>query len=125
MKKFVNEQFKFDNPFRLEEVRDKFATENLVKRFRKLYSFKYPQISNRNSGLMWDDLNFSRSEQLESSSIYKDKLSCILSFLKNKSGSLLDIGFGKGTVETQLKNSNLDLFGIDISKKSVSFLKRS
>ncbi len=113
------------NPFRIEEKRGFYAKKSSLKKFIKLYSRKYPSISNKNSGSLWDNLNFSRSEKLQNSSIYLDKLSQVLRLLKNKGGNLLDIGFGKGVIERELKNSDFSLFGIDISKKSVNELKES
>lgn len=112
------------DPFRLEEKRSFYAKRNFINKFQELYSKEYPSISNKNSGILWDKLNFSRSEELLNSPIYIDKISQIYKILKNEHGLLLDIGFGKGFIEKKLKKTNLNLYGIDISQKSIRSLKR-
>ncbi len=112
------------NGFRIEEKRDLYAQKGNLREFKKLYSKKNPSISNKNSDILWDDINFSRSGELKKSRIYIDKLSQILNFLKGKKGNLLDVGFGKGAMESRLKNSDFNLFGIDISNRSVNNVRK-
>ena len=118
-------QNKLHNPFRFEERRSFYARKGYVKKFRELYSKNYPSISNKNTGILWDVLNFSRSGELQNSPVYIDKLLQISKLLENRSGNLLDVGFGKGVMEKKLSSKNFKLFGIDISKKSVDELSRS
>ncbi len=112
------------NGFRVEEKRDLYAQEGDLRKFKKLYSKKNPSIINKNSDILWDDINFSRFGELKKSPIYIDKLSQILNFLKGKKGNLLDVGFGKGAIENKLKNHDFNLFGIDISSRSVNDIKK-
>lgn len=116
---------KIKNAFQVERLRNFYAKKGLDRKFYKLYSAKFPSINNLNSGVMWDDLNFSHSEMLSGSPVYKDKLSQIFNILKNKKGNLLDIGFGEGLIEKGLTKSNLKLFGIDISDRSVKTLNKT
>ena len=57
---------------------------------------------------------------------YLDKLNRVAKVLANKSGNLLDIGFGMGHLERILteQKSKLNLFGIDFAPKSVSRVKK-
>jgi ubiquinone/menaquinone biosynthesis C-methylase UbiE len=112
-------------PFRIEEKRDQLSKQKKYRRFSELYSRKFPSISNKNTGNMWDKLNFSRKNELNDSPIYRDKLKNILLLLNKHEGNLLDVGFGSGVIEKQLNKSQFNLYGIDISKKSVNNLKKS
>lgn len=114
-------QSKLNTPFEVEKKRDKLAKLGLKKDFEKLYSSKNPQISNNNTVKMWDRLNSEKN--LLTSNIYKDKISIILNYLSNKSGKLLDVGFGNGYLEKKL--NNFELYGIDTSKKSVQSLNNN
>lgn len=112
------------DPFRLEELRDLNAKNGNYKKFRRLYSGEYKSIKNLNTGKLWNRLNFIRSHELLDSPIYKDKIYQISASLSNFEGRLLDIGFGKGNLERSLRRSNFDLFGIDISEKSVNEIRK-
>lgn len=114
-------QLTISDPFDLEFKRDFYSKRLQTKKFKSLYSKKYPEISNTNSGKMWDVLNFSRRE-LHNSPIYKDKILQITKYLQDKKGNLLNVGFGNGVLEQRINNYNL--FGIDISEKSVKNIKR-
>ena len=112
------------NPFRLEEQRALYAENKNISAFRKLYSRYTPSILNMNTGLLWDGLNFSLLGDLEESPIYKDKVLQVLRLLKNRKGKLLDVGFGAGYVESKLSKGQLELYGIDISGKSLMEVKK-
>lgn len=108
----------------LESVRQKYAILKMTNKFKSLYFGKLPEISNKNNGKKWDKLNTDNWSILDKSPIFNDKISTICKFLKNKSGNLLDVGFGNGFIEEKLRNSKISLYGIDISRLAVKNLKR-
>lgn len=114
--------FKSDDPLEIEKLRHKYTKEGSLIQFRKLYSTNLVKIPNMNVGGVWDVLNKKTKMCLERSPIYKNKTNIILKFLCQKQGNLLDVGFGSGFIEKKLCNTNLKLFGIDISRESVSNL---
>lgn len=102
----------------VDDLRHKYAVENNLIMFRKLYSDNMAEIPNINAGNKWDKLNKKTKACLERSPIYKNKISIVLKLLYGKHGNLLDIGFGSGFIERKLLKSNLNMFGIDISQES-------
>lgn len=113
-----------DNPFELERLRLQAATKRNVNRFKSLYNTRYAEITNKNNSGMWNLKNTSERRQLGSSGIYSDKIRIISRFLSNKSGEMLDIGFGSGILEERLKNRSLRFYGIDIASKSAKKLAK-
>lgn len=108
-----------NEPFLVEEIRNYFAEQGKLLKFKSLYTSKFPEIANRNYGKFWDKANFFREGELKDSPIYKDKISNVLTLLKDFKGSLLDVGFGNGYLEEKIKNKNIKLHGVDISSKCV------
>ncbi len=82
---------------------------------------------NPNTARFWDKKIDKEQGKLKMSPIYKDKNKIITNYLSNKSGNILDIGFGYGDLEKSLiKNgSTLNLYGIDISPIAVRNIKKS
>lgn len=115
---------KYQNPFRVEELRDYLARRRKYTEFRETYSDKYPELKDLNKKLFWNKHMISDGESLESNNMYKDKINIISTFLSNKKGKLLDVGFMWGNLEKKIeKFSNLNINGIDISDKAVSYAK--
>lgn len=110
--------------FDMEELRDLCAKTGDLSLFRKLYSTKYPSIKNRNYGYFWDDINFSRGDELKRSPIYKDKIETVFNLVKDKKGNIFNVGFGNGLLELRLKNRHQKLYGLDISSASVNRIKK-
>lgn len=120
----MNSPVKYQNPFRIEELRDRFARSRKYSEFRETYSDKYSEIKDLNKKLFWNEHMTSDGESLESNGVYKDKINTISNFLKTKKGKLLDIGFMWGNLEKKIeKFSNLKITGIDISDQAVKYAK--
>lgn len=115
---------KVTDPFLIEEKREYFARKKDKKNFRKQYNKNNPSIPNTNTDELWSDLNFSNILELSGSPIYKDKVKKIITIINNYSGKLLDIGFGSAIIEEKLKKTEIQLYGIDISTKSVKEVKK-
>ena len=115
------------NPFRLEDLRSLYALDGKLSKLRGLYGRRYPEIVNKNTGLLWDRLNAENQKSLDNSPIFKDKLTTLLNELKSAKGKLLDIGIGRGSMEKLLlaKKSKLDLYGTDMSFKSLQYIRQN
>ena len=77
-----------------------------------------------NNAKFWDKKNLGERGKLTSSPIYGDKIRKIVKIIQKSRGNLLDVGLGTGEIERILDNSRLNLFGIDISPRSVNKAKR-
>lgn len=76
---------------------------------------------NINTAKFWDTKHLQKRGVIKNNPMYEDKINKVLDFLRNKSGRLLDVGFGNAYLESKLIKNNtiLELFGIDISKVAV------
>ena len=76
---------------------------------------------NPNTSGFWDKKIFEEKIKLLKSPIYIDKNRHVASLLRASKGKLLDLGFGYGMLEDLLSKhvTELDLFGMDISKSAV------
>jgi ubiquinone/menaquinone biosynthesis C-methylase UbiE len=81
---------------------------------------------NPNTSILWDRLLFERDAELLRSPYYVDKINRVYRFLKNGKGKFLDIGFGTGNLERKIlsKDTALEIYGIDFSKKAVANAKK-
>lgn len=84
-------------------------------------------MRNKNTPQLWDNLLFKNNEHLLNSGIYNDKINKVFEFIKGKSGRFLDLGIGMGNLEKKMLDSKLNfiIYGIDISSKSIDFLKKN
>lgn len=84
-------------------------------------------FSNPNTPKLWDKRLFDTNEELLRSPFYIDKLNKVYRFLKNQKGNFLDIGFGAANLEKKIlsRGTNLQIYGIDFSKKAVENAKKS
>lgn len=120
----MNLLVKYQNPFRVEELRDRLARNNKYTDLRETYSSKYPELKDLNKKSFWNIHMITDRKILESNSVYKDKINIISNFLSEKNGKLLDIGFMWGNLEKKIgKNTKLRITGIDISDKAVEYAK--
>lgn len=83
-------------------------------------------LKNPNTKYFWDNLISSTQSRLINSPIYKAKCNYVLRWLKNNNGKTLDIGVGYGHLEYLAKKNNLDLdlYGIDITPKSINRIRK-
>ena len=120
----MNSFVKYQNPFRLEELRDHLARNNKYYELKETYSSKYPELKDLNKKSFWNRHMIADRKILEGNSVYKDKINNISNFLKTKKGKLLDIGFMWGNLEKKIdKISKLKITGIDISDEAVKYAK--
>lgn len=84
------------------------------------------QVYNPNTPRLWDKRLFETNEELLKSPYYMDKINKVTSYLENKRGKFLDIGFGAGNLERSLftDNTKLQIYGIDFSHKAVASAKK-
>ncbi len=121
MKKVVKSQIFREDPFRLEEERDRFARVGKTREFKALYSVKQNFILDSNSARFWDQKIKGKVGSADLDPVTKRKITFISNYLVNKVGRLLDIGFGYADLEKKLvkDRSALEIYGLDISEKAV------
>lgn len=114
---------KYIKAFELEYERDKLAKNNLLIELVDTYRKGIPEIPNLNFGNKWDELNRVNIDKFTNPMAYH-RINIAHDFIPfdKYRHKLLDIGFGQGALEEKLHKSNKcsELWGIDISKKSVS-----
>jgi len=111
--------------FEIEKKRDFLASSQNFKKLRETYNNNFPEITNLNTSSFWSMKSHKDNRLLLKSPIYLDKIKRVTRLLNGKKGKLLDVGIGCGYVEKRLRNSELDIFGIDISKTCIKDLKRA
>ena len=74
---------------------------------------------NPNTGDFWDTLVEKVECVFPEDYITKDRIKLIASFIPNRNIAVLDIGVGYGFLEKRLVKSNISIYGIDISSKSI------
>jgi len=79
------------------------------------------EFRNRNTASFWNKLLFKKNKTLVKSQIYKDKIDNVLRMIRRYEGEFLDIGFGRGNLETKIikEKLNIEIYGVDISPKAV------
>ncbi len=80
------------------------------------------KTTNPNTSGLWDKLLFENNDELFASPFYLAKINWVIQLIKKFKGKFLDIGFGAGFLEKEIIRNvmNLDIYGVDISKKAVS-----
>lgn len=110
------------SPFEVERMRSVFASSGDLKSFKESYSKKNtPEIKRFGIDGFWDNFFSKKVDELNKSSVFKDKKRKVCSLLSDKKGKLLSVGFGTGAIEKEISklNKKIELFGIDKSKKAV------
>ena len=74
---------------------------------------------NPNTGDFWDDLVEKIECVFPEDHITKDRIKLIANLIPNRNIKILDIGVGYGFLELRLEKSNISIYGIDISPKSI------
>lgn len=82
---------------------------------------------NTNTDIFWDYKLKIFNKELNQSPVYKYKIAYVVNKLRNKRGKVLDVGVGGGLFEKTVHtlNKNLELNGIDISKKAILEINRA
>lgn len=78
-----------------------------------------------NTGKFWDQKIETEYKYISLSPIFRDKNKIVVRWLSKLKGRLLNIGIGYGILETELRKSNceIELYGIDISKKAIAWAR--
>ncbi len=74
---------------------------------------------NPNTGDFWDALVEKVGCVLPEDYITKDRITLIANLIPNRNITVLDIGVGYGFLELRLEKSNISIYGIDVSPKSI------
>lgn len=113
----------------LEYLRDELARKGDLSNFYLTYKRNNPYIPNTNNMKKWDKLNFISKSDKNHNPMAWDRIRIIAKYVKknNKFGNtILNIGFGAGSLENYIGNINLKKYhwrGIDFSEKSVVYAK--
>lgn len=113
--------------FEIERYRSRLAVEKKYAKLRNLYSNDYPELINRNTGRLWDELNIEHKTGNSFSPMEYDKLNYARRFIVGKNNSVLNVGFGSANFEKIFFSNTSEIiswYGIDISKKSVDAAKK-
>ncbi|OGH26250.1 MAG: hypothetical protein A3C30_04025 [Candidatus Levybacteria bacterium RIFCSPHIGHO2_02_FULL_40_18] len=126
MKKSQEEKIKIKNSFEVEDLRTELAFRKRYKDFKKTYSNKYPEINANNSGGYWDTKFNIPVKFSDLDGMTRDKINTIIKFLPEENSHILDLGIGQGYLEQRLQElgKNYELYGIDVSKRSIARLKK-
>lgn len=105
--------------FDLEDLRTNLALENKLYEFKKNYRVKAPV--NKNKGRLWDVRFYSPERYEEQDAMTREKINFIVSLLPKNKSRILDLGIGQGYLEQRLKLLGVthELYGVDISRKSI------
>ena len=119
---------KIDEIFALENKRSDLASKGDYSELIKTYSLKGQEIKDKNSPHFWNVLNLRTYISKESNPMAFDRIKIVSRLLKrDKNTRVLNVGAGAGDLENLVLrkfDTNFDWFGIDISPKSVSGLKK-
>ena len=111
---------------KVENLRTKLAINKNYSDFRKTYSDKYPEIKANNSPRFWNKQFSTPIKFKDLDRMTKDKINTIIKFLPKENLKILDLGIGQGYLEQRLQKigKNYELYGIDISEKTIDRLKK-
>lgn len=116
-----------NNAYSIERRRQTLAKKGQIKDLRTLYAKNLPEIQDLNTPTFWNiKYNFGNSLAFQDL-MTRDRIRIASSFVpKDAKIKVLDIGAGLGWIEEELiKFSNIEIYGNDFSKNSVSYLKRN
>src|SRR5262245_17234339 len=111
------------NPFAIETARANLAKARNLDELRRTYVSSYPQIPDRNTEKLWDDLNIDEKTLITANPMEDDRLKIVSNLIKGEDLRILNIGFGSGNLEQTYFHSHsqtsVHWSGIDISPASV------
>lgn len=117
----------FRNPFYVEDIRKILSVKNDKRNFLQTYKSPYSEIQNKNTGTFWDKKFTNEQLLTQQDGMTKDKIKTISQLIPKGSNKILDLGIGQAYLEEQLTISGrnkYDIYGIDISKKTIDRLKK-
>lgn len=112
------------NPFMLEQLRDVLASNSYYKELKKFYTKEYPEIEDLNNQKFWNERLFSNEILKNQDGMTRNRIKITESMIPKNARKILDIGIGHGFVEELICDRNIELYGIDISDKSVKNLQK-
>lgn len=111
------------DPYIIEEARDLLALKS-PKKFKKLYSARYPEIKDLNTSMFWDKKMEKVLFLKDQDGMTRDRVNTAFQYLDKGSKKILDIGAGKGYLEELASKQDLDIYANDFSKQSVNNLTK-
>lgn len=123
--------FKLDDPFQVENSREKYAKNKNKKMFLDLYEGKNSKVKNLNSKQQWDKMLVNEKESLSPMTLDRIKKTSnlatkYLNYNNTKTQKIFDIGIGNGYVELQIKKNckgKVEFFGLDIAEGNLEIIK--
>lgn len=111
--------------FDIEKYRTFLARSNDLEGLLATYSKSYPFIKNINTSKFWGAKFKTKEEKGQISFVEDDRILTVYKYLQDKTGKMLDLGFGQGKLESLLFSggSRLSLNGVDISAFAVKRAK--
>lgn len=113
------------NPFEVEKMRQKLALLGDLIRLKGMYSVKYPEIKNLNTGRFWNTKLKNRQELKIQDGMTKDRARIVARLIPGETKKLLDIGIGHGWIEEIISKKDIKIYGIDISEETIKNLNRN
>ncbi len=111
--------------FKVEKYRHQLASLGKLSVLKTKYSRNFPSIENLNTGEFWDERIDEHTDHIPPDGMTKDRIETTYEFLPKRVRRVLDIGAGYGYVEKLLsKNTNIEIFGNDISPNAIKNLKK-
>lgn len=111
---------KITTDFEMDEHREKLINEKKITELVKTYSQK-KIIKNANTKNFWDKKIETGDGFGKLDPMSKDRIIQVTRMIRAKKGKILDLGFGYGYFEQEIKEKkgNYELYGIDISSYAV------
>jgi 2-polyprenyl-3-methyl-5-hydroxy-6-metoxy-1,4-benzoquinol methylase len=109
-------------PFWVERVRQVLASIGELKLLGKMYNQKYSEIKNLNTSSFWNKKLFHKRGLDEQDGMTSDRVRVAFNFLPRNAKKILDIGAGSGFIEELLCQTNVKIYGNDISEVAVKNL---
>lgn len=110
-------------PFLVEKARQILAGMSDLNLLKKTYSSGYAEIKNLNTGSFWNNKLSQGGSLKNQDGMTKDRVKTAYQFLPRNAQIVLDIGAGNGFIEELLTQTNIKIYGNDISSVSVNNLK--
>src|SRR5260370_4178171 len=115
-----------NDPFLVEETRQKMGEYKDISSLKHLYSQKLEEIKDLNTNHFWDEKLDGVQLLSNQDGLTKDRVKIASSYIPSNAVKVLDIGAGYGFLEEVIekKNSKVSVYGIDISSKGIQVLSK-
>ena len=110
--------------FEIEKERARLAEKHDFKNLKKLYSSKFPELKDENTGKFWNSLNAEHKTGKKFSPMEYDKLTTAGALIEGEESKILNIGFGSGNFEELYFTDHKEWHGIDIAPESVKMAQK-